>query len=207
MHRLTLLLTAGLFLAVPALSQASIIRNPKEACRFLALHAVGQEPVSANQAQKISGFLGGLYVDPRSAIAKTGHIPKIPLISTIPPGKGSEGCVALSPTFLGTSMTRTGREWLWLVGIAVTKHKEVYQEAATAANHPMLRRVAVFFGAGGGKTKRAILQSECKASGWLHSPAKVEQEFRLIEGDLAAGKAYLPSNQEQMKEIRKCSGG
>jgi len=207
MHRLTLLLTAGLFLADPALSQASIIGNPKEACRFLALHAVGTIPESANQARKISGFLGGLYVDPRSAIAKTGHIPGVPLLSSIPPGKGSEGCVTLSPTLLGTSMTRTGREWLWLVGIAGTKHKGAYQEAVLAANHPMLRRVAMFFGAGGGKTKKAILQSECKASAWLHSPAKVEQEFRLIEGDLAAGKAYLPSNQEQVKEIRKCSGG
>ncbi|MCE5394680.1 MAG: hypothetical protein JJ693_08865, partial [Acidithiobacillus sp.] len=126
-------------------------------------------------------------MDPRSVIAKTGHIPGVPLLSSIPPGKGSEGCVTFSPAFLGTSMTRTGREWLWLVGIAGTKHKEIYPEAATAANHPVLRRVAEFFGAGGGKTKKAILQSECKASGWLHSPAKVEQEFRLIEGDLAAG--------------------
>jgi len=40
----------------------------------------------------------------------------------------------------------------------------------------------------------------------LQSPAKVEQEFQLIEGDLAAGKAYLPSNQEQGKEFRKLVG-
>ncbi len=64
MHRLTQLLTAGLFLAVPALSQASIIGNPKVACRFLALHALGTMHAlgtiseSADQAQKISGFLG-----------------------------------------------------------------------------------------------------------------------------------------------------
>lgn len=189
----------GVVLAlIAANTDADIVGNPPQACKLLREHAQAGWLASKTGALTLSKYRRPLYVDPSRVIARVGHIPDMPYLTGIP---GRHGCVAVSPTFLGTSETRQGREWLWLVGIAGTAHPHAYKTAVEAANNPALRHVAGWFGFGDGIAKRAVLASECKATRWLTGPAL--GEFRLIAGDLD-GNPYLPTEKEQKKEIEEC---
>jgi len=195
----TLAWAVALALALPmSAANAEIIGNPVPACALLREHAQAGWLASKTGALTLSHYRHPLYVDPSRVIAQVGHIPDMPYLTGIP---GRRGCVAISPTFLGTSETRQGREWLWLIGIAGTAHPHAYKSAVEAANDPALRHVAKWFGIGGGIAKRAVLASECQATRWLPGPAP--GEFRLIVGDLD-GNPYLPTVAQQRAMIEKC---
>ncbi|WP_226856553.1 hypothetical protein, partial [Acidithiobacillus caldus] len=187
---LTGALAWGLVLVfITGIANAGIIGSPGKACALLREHAQPGWLASKTMALKLSRYRRPLYVDPSPVIAQVGHIPDLPYLTGIP---GKNGCVAVSPTFLGTSETRLDREWLWLIGIAGTAHPHTYQSAVEAANNPVLRRVAGWFGIGGNIAKRAVLASECQATRWLPEPAM--KEFQLIAADLE-GNHYLPTEE------------
>lgn len=199
-NRKILSMVAGIALAAGT-AHASVIGNPAQACAYLQQHALPGFIASKREAARLSGFRGKLFVDPARVIAHTGHIPGIPLLSSVP---GARPCVAISPTLLGTSTARGGRTWLWLVGIAGTRHAHAYREAVTAANSPVLRHVAGWFGLGGGIAKRAVLDSECQATRWLGKPNVAVQQFQMVDPDLS-GNRFLPLPARQKQEIVQCS--
>ncbi|WP_369573799.1 hypothetical protein [Acidithiobacillus sp. IBUN Pt1247-S3] len=191
-----------------SIARASIfIGAPDKGCAYLSRHAIspGAWDTAMKAAIKISQFQGDLYVVSSTAIEKVSHIPDFPNLSSIPKQGDGGQCVAISPSLLARSSRTEGQMWLWLVGIAGTKHKQAYQEAVEAAEHPAIRHIASFFGIGEGLAKQAILSSECQATRWLPQSKKevAKQEFDQLRPVL--NSRWLPAKSAQLKKIEECN--